>query len=93
MVHIGDIYAQTANSKKYLVLDSDNVDISGSLIVKRDASFNGDADISEDLTVLGTASFDNTIIGSINGNAATVTTNANLIGDITSIVMFRKRVS
>ena len=33
MVNLGNIYAQTENSKKYLVLDSDNVVIKGDLIV------------------------------------------------------------
>ena len=51
MVNLGNIYAQTANSKKYLVLDCDNVDISGSLIVNGDTSFNGDVDISGDISM------------------------------------------
>lgn len=35
-------------------------------------------------TIAGTKTFSSTIVGSINGNAATVTTNANLTGDVTS---------
>ena len=35
-------------------------------------------------TIGGTKTFSSTISGSINGNAATVTTNANLTGDVTS---------
>ena len=37
------------------------------------------------LGVSGIATFASTIVGSINGNAATVTTNANLTGDVTSV--------
>lgn len=36
-------------------------------------------------TFTGTQTFNSTISGSINGNAATVTTNANLTGDVTSV--------
>lgn len=36
-------------------------------------------------TVGGTKTFSSTIAGSINGNAATVTTNANLVGEVTSV--------
>ena len=36
-------------------------------------------------TIAGTKTFSSTIAGSINGNAATVTTNANLTGDVTSV--------
>lgn len=35
-------------------------------------------------TLAGAKTFSSTIVGSINGNAATVTTNANLTGDVTS---------
>jgi hypothetical protein len=35
-------------------------------------------------TIAGIKTFSSTIVGSINGNAATVTTNANLTGDVTS---------
>lgn len=40
---------------------------------------------SGDETVAGIKTFSSTIVGSINGNAATVTTNANLTGDVTSV--------
>lgn len=36
-------------------------------------------------TIAGTKTFSSTIVGSVNGNAATVTTNANLTGDVTSV--------
>lgn len=36
-------------------------------------------------TISGTKTFTNTIVGNINGNAATVTTNANLTGAVTSV--------
>ena len=36
-------------------------------------------------TFAGAKTFSSTIVGSINGNAATVTTNANLTGDVTSV--------
>jgi hypothetical protein len=36
-------------------------------------------------TFTGVQTFSSTIVGSINGNAATVTTNANLTGDVTSV--------
>lgn len=35
-------------------------------------------------TIAGSKTFSSTIVGSVNGNAATVTTNANLTGDVTS---------
>ena len=59
MTDVGHIYAQTwppipdPNSKNYLVLDSDNVEVSNNLIVLNDASFNSDVDISGLLTVQG----------------------------------------
>lgn len=74
MTDIGYMYAQTKNSSNYLVLDSDNVEISNNLIVLGgDASFNNNVKIGNELTVTGQATFNNTIIGDINGNAATVT--------------------
>ncbi|HEY8999698.1 MAG TPA: hypothetical protein VIM53_05325, partial [Candidatus Saccharimonadales bacterium] len=42
-------------------------------------------DLSTTQTVGGTKTFTSTIAGDISGNAATVTTNANLTGDITSV--------
>lgn len=42
-------------------------------------------DLTSDQTVGGNKTFSNTIAGSISGNAATVTTNANLTGPITSV--------
>tara|TARA_Y100000385_G_scaffold173097_3_gene179186 strand:+ start:1192 stop:1848 length:657 start_codon:yes stop_codon:yes gene_type:complete len=59
MTDIGYMYAQTKNSSNYLVLDSDNVEISNNLIVLNDASFNGDVDISGDLIVQGDVSCNN----------------------------------
>lgn len=41
-------------------------------------------DLSSSETIGGSKTFSSTIIGSVNGNAATVTTNANLSGPITS---------
>src|SRR6185503_18104582 len=41
--------------------------------------------LSDNNTFSGTNTFSNPISGSINGNAATVTTNANLTGAITSV--------
>ncbi|HXH26668.1 MAG TPA: hypothetical protein VNG90_02145 [Candidatus Acidoferrum sp.] len=41
--------------------------------------------VSGNETVAGIKTFSSTIVGSISGNAATVTTNANLTGDVTSI--------
>ena len=41
-------------------------------------------DLSTGQTIAGTKTFSSTIAGSITGNAATVTTNANLTGDVTS---------
>ena len=42
-------------------------------------------DLSSTQTIAGAKTFSSTIVGSINGNAATVTLNANLTGDITSV--------
>lgn len=42
-------------------------------------------DLSSSETIAGTKTFSSTIVGSISGNAATVTTNANLTGPITSV--------
>lgn len=42
-------------------------------------------DLSTSQTVGGTKTFSNTINGNISGNAATVTTNANLTGEVTSV--------
>jgi hypothetical protein len=42
-------------------------------------------DLTTNQTVGGTKTFSNTIVGSISGNAATVTTNANLTGEVTSV--------
>jgi Pectate lyase superfamily protein len=41
-------------------------------------------DLTTNQTIAGTKTFSSTISGSITGNAATVTTNANLTGDVTS---------
>ena len=41
-------------------------------------------DLSNSQTIAGSKTFSSTIQGSISGNAATVTTNANLTGDVTS---------
>lgn len=41
MTDIGYMYAQTKNSSNYLVLDSDNVEISNNLIVGNDLNING----------------------------------------------------
>lgn len=42
-------------------------------------------DLTTNQTIAGIKTFSSTIVGSINGNAATVTTNANLTGVITSV--------
>jgi hypothetical protein len=42
-------------------------------------------DLTTAQTIAGAKTFSSTIVGSITGNAATVTTNANLTGDVTSV--------
>ena len=42
-------------------------------------------DLTNPQTIAGVKTFSSTIVGSINGNAATVTTNANLTGGVTSV--------
>ena len=58
--NLGQIYATYKSSNKYIVLESDNIEVSGNLEVQGDASFNN-VDISGNLEVQGDFLFNSNV--------------------------------
>ena len=73
------------NSNEIFKFRSTNaINVSGQILITTPGTDFSIARIDAAQTFTGTQTFSSTINGSINGNAATVTTNANLTGDVTS---------
>lgn len=73
------------NSNELFKFRSTNaINVSGQILVTTPGTDFSIARNDAAQTFTGTQTFSNTIIGNISGNAATVTTNANLTGDVTS---------
>lgn len=74
------------NSNELFKFRSTNAtNVSGQILVTTPGADFSIARTDAAQTFTGTQTFNSTIIGNISGNAATVTTNANLTGDVTSI--------
>jgi len=81
----GDAVDVTGNGIFSGTLTASNISGSTSGTNTGDQSLAGLVDLTTNQTIAGVKTFSSTITGSIDGNAATVTTNANLTGAITSV--------
>lgn len=86
--HTSGTFATDLAASKWIILNSDIADLTGGpLPISKGGTGSATqnfVDLSTNQTIAGTKTFSSTIVGNINGNAATVTTVPALTGDVTT---------